>query len=205
MRIINTITLLGLLSTSQISFSQLWMSAGTSINDTQPLEMAMGYYWEPQAEGSLFPRTGIYMNFGFGEGDYEMMGAKYYSTVSQSEANGWGDDIVGYQSAGGLFYFGGGLMAGLNNPDSEDKIGHWLLLGGEVGGDGPIQQVRHDPMGILGGGTYAIDSNMAPTEYATLRLQYLADISNWLFGVGYLFGTHSGVTFQIGYDITGLY
>jgi hypothetical protein len=60
-------------------------------------------------------------------------------------------------------------------------------------------------MGILGGGTYAIDSNMAPTEYATLRLQYLADISNWLFGVGYLIGTHSGVTFQIGYDITGLY
>ena len=34
---------------------------------------------------------------------------------------------------------------------------------------------------------------------------HLADISNWLFGIGYLFGTHSGVTFQIGYDINGLY
>ena len=58
MRTIKTITLLGLLSTSQISFSQLSMSAGTSINDTQPLEIAMGYYWEPKAEESLFPHAG---------------------------------------------------------------------------------------------------------------------------------------------------
>ena len=161
----------------------MWISAGTSLNNTQPLEMAIGYYWNSKTEESLLPRSGIYINFGIGEGDYEMMGAEYYSTVSQADANEWGDAVVGYQSSGGLFYFGGGFMAGLNNPESSDKIGHWLLLGGEIGNDGPIQQVRNDPTGILGGGTYAIDSNLAPTEYATIRLQYFIDISKFTIGL----------------------
>jgi hypothetical protein len=187
---------------TQIMSGQFLMTAGTTMNDTKSFEMMIGG-WKNVADTTIsLPRIGGYMSFGVGgEGDYEMMGAKYYSNITAAESSGWGDEVVGYQSAGGLFYFGAGLIFGIYKPTDASKMGHFIMVGAEGGNDGPIQQVRDDPSGILGGGTYAIDSTRKPTPYGAMRIQYFADFSNFLVGFGYVLGTHPGVTLHLGLDI----
>lgn len=187
---------------TQIMLAQFPMTIGTTMNETGSFEMLFGGWKDVTDTTISLPRIGGYMSFGVGgEGDYEMMGAKYYSNITAAEASGWGDEIIGYQSAGGLFYFGAGLIFGINEPKDETKMAHFIMVGAEGGNDGPIHQVRNDPTGILGGGTYAIDSTRKPTSYGAFRVQYFADFSNFLVGIGYVMGTHPGVSLHLGLDV----
>ena len=70
---------------------QFWMTAGTTMNETKSFEMVIGGWTDVKDESVALPRIEGYVNFGIGEGDFEMMGAKYYSNVTQAEASGWGD------------------------------------------------------------------------------------------------------------------
>ena len=179
--------------------AQLWITAGTSINEILPFEMIVGG-WMPQANPDMnLARIGGYMSIGVGRSEYEVMGARYYSNISQSEANGWGDPIIGYQSPSGMLSMGAGVILGLNEPEA-DRVGHFIIGGIEGGGDGPIQQVRRDPTGILGNGTYAISSTKGANHTFNFRTQYFADLSNLLIGAGFVLGTHSGVTLHLGYN-----
>lgn len=196
------LTAVALVMSAQMS-AQLWMTGGTSINEIVPFEMIFGSWTTPRDTSIALPRIGGYMSLGFGKSEYETMGARYYSNISQSEANGWGDPIVGYQSAAGMVIFGAGVILGLNEPEA-GKTGHFIVGGIEGGGDGPIQQVRRDPSGILGNGTYAIDSSKQPNRTFNLRTQYFAEFSEgFLLGAGFVFGSHTGVSLHVGYDFGG--
>lgn len=188
------------LISAQAGWSQVPMTLGTTMNETGSFELTIGGWTNVADSASFFPRIGGYGIVGFGEGDYAMTGARYYSNITSGQANGWGDPVIGYQSAGGLNYFGAGLLFGINEPKDESGSLHFIMVGFERGNDGPIQEVRSDPTGILGGGTYAIDSTKEPTSYNATRIQYLADFSSFLVGFGYILGTHPGVTFHVGFD-----
>lgn len=189
-------TFLLMVLTSSVFAQSLWINLGTSLNGTKSFD---GFF------GLSGKRVGGYFMFGIGEGDYELTGAEDYTRfVSIGQANAWGDPIRGYGTKTGLTILGGGLMF---TPDKEVEgetfsPSNWILVGLEGGTDGPIYQIRHDPLYILGNGTYAIeDPSKSPTKVFNVRLQYVKDINNFLLGAGAVLGSHSGLTMNIGYRI----
>jgi hypothetical protein len=187
---------IGLIATTAIGWGQsLWLNGGTTINGTKSFDMFCG--------GTDGNKIGGYFMLGIGEGDYELTGAEDYTGyVSISQANSWGDPIVGYGTKTGLFIFGGGVIIGIKNND--EKINKdWLLVGLEGGSDGPIYQVRFDPYYILGNGNYAIaDPSIEPTKVFNLRGQYVKELNHVLLGVGGVVGSHPGFTLNLGLKIS---